>query len=66
MNEDDIRRWMMRNAPAHVDECGEVNCTSLVEAWDSECDSGEATLDEDHPAWEIAFNVSKDYEPLFV
>ncbi len=65
-SEDDIRVWMNRNVRDHLDECGEVNCTSLVEAWDAECDSGEATLDEDHPAWTIAYEVFRDYEPMGV
>lgn len=58
----DIQLWMMRNIKDHIDsKTGEVNCTSLVEAWDNECSTGEATLDEDHPAWDIAVEVEEDY-----
>lgn len=41
---------------------GEVNCTALVEAWDRQCDSGEATLDENHIAWEVAVEVAEKVE----
>lgn len=52
-----IKRWMQANVGDHIDECGEVDYTGLVEAWDNECGGGDATLDADHPAWEIATQV---------
>lgn len=55
-----IRAWMRLNAADHTDgRTGEVNCTSLVEAWDAEKGSGEETLDPDHPAWEVAVEVAR-------
>ncbi len=48
-----IRAWMARHAAEHR-EGGEVNLTTLVEAWDRACSTGAATLDSDHPAWEVA------------
>lgn len=59
---EEIRKWMKANVSEYVDECGEVNCTEMVEAWDAECGSGEDTLDPDHPAWDIAVEVSEEYE----
>ena len=53
-----IRSWMRANLKRFRDECGNVNTTALVEAWDVECSSGEATLDTEHPAWDIAVIVS--------
>ena len=55
-----IRSWMREHASEHVDECGEVNCTSLVEAWDSACASGGDTLDPNHEAWDIAVEVANE------
>ncbi len=52
---------MRRNAAQYTD-CGEVNCTELVEAWDSECASGGDTLDSDHVAWTIAVEVADEIE----
>lgn len=56
-----IEQWMKRNVNRFV-EHGEVNCTKMVESWDSECSSGEATLDSSHVAWDIALNVADWYE----
>ncbi len=56
-----IRAWMFRNVEQFVDECGEVNCTRMVEAWDDECASGEVTLDIEHVAWEVAVDVAFQY-----
>lgn len=56
-----IRRWMKRNAIHYLDsKTGEVNLTALVEAWDTECDSGEETLDSSHPAWDIAVEAASE------
>jgi len=52
-----IRKWMQNNVAQYLDECGEVNCTALTEAWDSACSTGEATLDSNHEAWDIAVDV---------
>lgn len=55
-----IRRWMLANAEAHKDaRTGEINCTSLVEAWDRDVAGGGATLDMDHPAWSVAVEVNR-------
>jgi hypothetical protein len=56
-----IRRWMRANVERFVEECGEVNCTQITEAWDRECSTGEMTLDTDHPAWEIAVDIAFEY-----
>ena len=40
----------------------EPDLTEMVEIWDIEESNGEATLDNDHPAWTIAFEVSEEYE----
>ena len=57
-----IRKWMTANVADFVDECGEVNCTLMVETWDSECSDGESTLDSNHIAWDIAVKVADDYK----
>lgn len=50
-----IRRWMRRHVDEYRDQrTGEVNLTALVEAWDRTCADGDATLDDDHPAWVVA------------
>lgn len=50
-----IRHWMNRNSSRFIDPLtNELNCTAIVEAWDSECSTGEETIDPSHPAWEIA------------
>ncbi|MCP3065880.1 hypothetical protein LXT21_44670 [Myxococcus sp. K38C18041901] len=43
----------------HRDASGEVNLTSLVEAWDAAQAGGEATLDAHHPAWDVAVEVAE-------
>lgn len=54
-----IKKWMLLNMDRFVDpQTGEVNCTSMVETWDIECANGDATLDPDHEAWDIAVQVS--------
>jgi hypothetical protein len=57
-----IRRWMKTYVENYVDECGEVNCTRMVEDWDSSCGTGEDTLNSDHIAWDIAVKVADEYE----
>ena len=57
MSRYEIKKWMLFNADRFM-ESGELNLTKIVEAWDIECDSGEATVDSDHPAWEVALEVS--------
>lgn len=55
-----ISRWMRGNLDDYRDpRTGEVNLTALVEGWDSTCADGGATLDQDHPAWEIAVEVTE-------
>jgi len=54
-----IRRWMVANVEKFIDECGEVNATAMVEAWDLACGQGGDTLDPDHVAWEVAAQVSE-------
>jgi hypothetical protein len=49
-----IQRWMDLNAERFRDECGEIDLTAMVEAWDAECSTGSATLNPHHPAWDIA------------
>lgn len=58
----DIKRWMWRNVERFLDSCGEVNATAMVEAWDHECSTGEATLDSEHEAWTIAVDVALAHE----
>ena len=53
---------MRRNAYRFVDQCNEVNCTLMVEEWDAEEADGEATLDADHPAWDIAVEVAEAHK----
>lgn len=57
-----IRRWMLMYLVEHRDASGEVNLTALVEAWDHDQDSGEATLDEHHPAWDVAVEVAEQLD----
>lgn len=58
MDEKVIRAWMNRNVGRFVDpRTGEVDCTSMVEAWDRETGDGGRTLDPDHPAWDVAVRV---------
>lgn len=58
MYERQIAAWMRSRKSEHIDDCGDVNLTSLVEAWDSACSTGCATLDSEHPAWSIAVEVA--------
>lgn len=54
----EIAGWMRLHMDEHRDGCGHVNLTALVEDWDRECSTGGATLDSNHPAWEIAVEVA--------
>jgi len=55
-----VLAWMQNYAEDHVDpKTGELNYTGLVEDWDNCCSTGDATLDPDHPAWEIALLVAE-------
>jgi hypothetical protein len=54
-----LTSWMHHNVERFVDKTtGEVNMTKMVETWDVECASGGATMDESHPAWEVAARVA--------
>ena len=59
-----ILRWMRNNVEDYIDtQTGEINCTSMVEAWDSEESTGSATLDDpQHIAWDVAATVAGEYE----
>jgi hypothetical protein len=53
-----IKTWMYAHLHEHIDkQTNELNCTSLVEAWDSECSTGNETLDMNHIAWDIAIDI---------
>ena len=54
-----ITNWMRKNHKRFQDECGDVNCTLMVETWDVEEGSGSDTLDSFHPAWECAVVVAE-------
>lgn len=56
-----IKRWMKNNMARFFDGCGGIDCTGMVEAWDSECSTGEATLDPNHAAWDVAVEVEAEY-----
>ncbi len=60
----EIVDFMRREAREHIDpKTGEVNCTSLVEAWDASEGTGSETIDDPHhPAWEIAVTVAEEIE----
>ncbi len=54
-----IRGWMQMHVMDHVDaSTGEINRTSLVEAWDHAEGTGDETLDPNHDAWDIALDVT--------
>lgn len=58
-----IKAWMRDNAEGHVDaKTGELNCTSLTEAWDAAHGEGGATLDPLHPAWDVAVEIAGEVE----
>ena len=60
----EIKRWMVANVADHTDrKTGEVNCTSLVEAWDYTMSDGGVTTDPDHEAWTIATEVAFEMDP---
>ena len=55
----EIRDWMRRHVEEFEDvRTGEIDCTAMVETWDVEEGTGEETLDEFHPAWDIAVDVA--------
>lgn len=58
-----IRKWMIAHLTEFLDECGEIDTTDMVEQWDSQCDTGDATLDTAHIAWEIASEIAEKFEP---
>lgn len=64
VSESSIKRWMKANLQDHYDlATGELNTTTLVEAWDRACASGGDTLDPCHIAWDVASNMpSNCYE----
>jgi hypothetical protein len=63
MTRTQIRKWMLNNAERFMDRhTGEINCTALTEAWDSETQNGAVTLDPDHVAWDVAVQVSDAVE----
>jgi hypothetical protein len=53
-----IKVWMRDHVEEFLDDCGEVNCTSMVEEWDRQRSTGMETLDMNHPAWDIAVMVA--------
>jgi hypothetical protein len=55
-----IRKWMQLNLSLFVDECDEVDLTSMVEEWDRVCGSGGDTTDPNHIAWDVASNVADE------
>lgn len=58
-----IYKWMIENVENFRDrKTGEINCTKMVEAWDDEEGDGTETLDELHPAWDIAVDVAEECE----
>ena len=53
-----IKTWMFAHIHEHIDkQTNDLNCTSLVEAWDGECSTGTETLDMGHIAWDIAIDI---------
>jgi len=57
-----IRLWMTTHVASFEDDCGEIDCTAMVEEWDRHNDSGGATLNPNHPAWTIASEVACEHE----
>lgn len=58
MDKSAIKKWMKGNLENHRDpKTGEVNATTLVEDWDRSESTGGATLDSNHPAWDIAADL---------
>lgn len=54
----EIKDWMDNNLSLHIDKLtGDLNCTSLVESWDSNQSTGVETLDNHHIAWDIAIDI---------
>lgn len=59
-DKENIRRWMLSHLKEFLDSCNEINCTAMVESWDRECSTGDATMNPDHPAWEIASTLARE------
>ncbi len=58
-----IRKLMISNVNRFVDaRTNEINCTAMVEAWDHEQSTGDATLDSGHDAWAIAVQVAEELD----
>lgn len=61
-----VRRWMLSDVEWHLDEVGEVNCTSLVEGFVASHPEHrylEQWLDEEtHWVWDLAANVANKVE----
>jgi hypothetical protein len=58
----EIIAWMISSYRRFIDDCLEIDMTSMVEAWDRECSNGSETLDENHPAWNCAVHVKGLYD----
>lgn len=57
----EIRRWMLVNREDHVDDCGELNCTSLVEnciLFGPDCCDVGWLYDDTHEIWCVAVEFS--------
>jgi len=56
------RLWFLNNARAYVDDCGEVDITTLCEDWADQARvrMGRNGLDNDHPAHTIAIQACED------
>jgi hypothetical protein len=60
----EIRGWMLANRARFTDRrTGEFLPTEAVEAWDYETQDGAMTVDPDHPAWEVAADLSYRFHP---
>ena len=58
----EITSWMMSSYRRFIDDCRELDMTSMVEAFDREVLNGSETLDPDHPAWNIASHIKELYD----
>lgn len=57
MTNNQIRKWMTLRLVRFYDDCGEIDCTLMVETWDIETGQNGATVKSDHPAWDIAMQI---------
>lgn len=60
MTRAEAKRWMRAHSAEHIDECGDVNFTSLAEscACAFDCaDEGGPLDDETHWIWDVAVEV---------